>query len=232
MNTEKGTYDKWHQEHVKDDDTSTPWHNFARESAESLNLTDSTILEIGCGRGGFAVELLRKHPRIRRLIASDYSESAVEIAARRLNVHEAAKVVKEDIQNLSFANRTFDVIISCETIEHVPSAGKALEELHRVLKPGGYLILTCPNYFNFFGIWCLYRKLIGKPFTEGGQPYVRYVLFPFIYYKLKRLGFEVLHFHSSELILPARRPKTFYGHGTSAPFRFFGYRTYYLLRKK
>lgn len=225
-------YNQWHLSHEMDDDISTPWHNFAMETAANLTLSGSTVLEIGCGRGGFANALLTRFPGATKYFACDYSESALEIARRRLSVHANAEVFREDIQNLSFNSGSIDLAISCETIEHVPDAYKALENLHRVLKPGGHLILTCPNYFNFFGIWCLYRKLIGKPFTEGGQPYVRYILFPFIYYKLKRLGFEVLHFHSSELILPARRPKTFYGHGTSAPFRFFGYRTYYLLRKK
>ena len=91
----------------------------------------------------------------------------------------------EDIQRLSFDNESFDTIISCETIEHVPIP-KALSEIYRVLKPGGRFFLTCPNYFNLFGLWCVYRKIIGKPYTEGGQPYVNYILAPLIYGKLKR----------------------------------------------
>jgi SAM-dependent methyltransferase len=190
-----------------------------------------TVLEIGCGRGGFSDYLIRQYPQIGKLYASDYSESALQIGRRRSG--GLAKIVwqQEDVQNLSFGDQTFNTIVSCETIEHVPHPLRALAEMYRVLKPGGRVILTCPNYFNLFGIWCLYRKLIGKPYTEGGQPYVNYLLIPSIYGKIKMLGFTIEHFHSSELVLPARVPKTFYQAETPVWVRFFGSRTFYVLRK-
>ena len=132
---------------------------------------------------------------------------------------------------MSFKDDSFDVVISCETIEHIPHPKKALEELYRVLRPGGKFILTCPNYFNLFGIWCLYRKIIGKPYTEGGQPYVNYILLPQIYGKLKKLGFKIEHFQASELVLPARVPKTFYGKKIPGNLKYFGSRTYYVMSK-
>ncbi len=232
MDSRDKGYNTWHVSHVDDNDISTPWHNFVKKALEPADLENKVTLEIGCGRGGFSNYLLKNYPALGKLYACDYSKAALEIGQSKMELTNKLVWQQEDIQKLSFRNDTFDTIISCETIEHVPSPLVALEELYRVLKPNGKFILTCPNYFNFFGIWCLYRSMINKPYTEGGQPYVNYILLPNIYSKLKRLGFKFLHFHSSELVLPARVPKTFYPLETPEILKYFGNRTFYVLVKK
>ncbi|MEJ1239011.1 class I SAM-dependent methyltransferase [Chryseolinea sp. T2] len=229
---EKATnYDSWHGAHVADNDIDTPWHNFAKAQVQKLAVNNSVILEIGCGRGGFSNFIVNKYPDIKQLFACDYSPTAIEIG--RANAPKTGKITwqQEDIQKLSFSEQTFDVIISCETIEHVPHPLLALKEMHRVLKTGGTLILTCPNYFNLFGIWCLYRKVIRKPYTEGGQPYVNYIQLPSIFARLKSLGFEFELFKSSELVLPARVPKTYFRNEVPGLWKYFGSRTFYRLKK-
>jgi SAM-dependent methyltransferase len=54
----------------------------------------------------------------------------------------------EDIQTLSFANSSFDLLVSLDVLEHVPSPDVALEEFFRVLKPGGTAVLTFPFSFD------------------------------------------------------------------------------------
>jgi len=54
-----------------------------------------------------------------------------------------------DTQWLSFADDSFDVIICHQVLEHVPNADQAVREIHRVLKPGGRVIVTVPFYFPF-----------------------------------------------------------------------------------
>ena len=225
-------YDSWHQSHVGDNDLETIWHSFVKNELQEADINDKVVLEIGCGRGGFSYYLVRQYPGIRELFSCDYSETALEIG--RTKYRELSKITwqKEDIQRLTFRDASFDTVISCETIEHLLHPGKALEEIYRVLKPGGRFILTCPNYFNLFGVWCLYRKLIGKPYTEGGQPFVNYLLIPLTYGKLKTLGFRVEHFHSSEFVVPGRIPKTFYPAKTPSWLACFGSRTFYTLSKK
>ncbi|MGH8631898.1 MAG: class I SAM-dependent methyltransferase [Burkholderiales bacterium] len=53
-------------------------------------------------------------------------------------------LINEDLQALTFADRCFDLAIQSETIEHVHDYRTALAELHRVLKPGGWLVYTVP----------------------------------------------------------------------------------------
>lgn len=54
------------------------------------------------------------------------------------------KVPSEDLANLSYADSTFDYVITSETLEHVPDVDLALQEIRRTLKPGGAHIFTVP----------------------------------------------------------------------------------------
>lgn len=53
-------------------------------------------------------------------------------------------MVKMDITNITFPDDTFDVILCNHVLEHVPDDAKAMSELYRVLKPGGWAILQTP----------------------------------------------------------------------------------------
>ena len=64
-----------------------------------------------------------------------------------------------DIQHIAHPDASFDTVISCETIEHVPDAALAVRELSRVLTPGGRLFLTTPNYLGATGLYGGYLRL-------------------------------------------------------------------------
>jgi SAM-dependent methyltransferase len=52
----------------------------------------------------------------------------------------------EDVQRLSYADASFDVVTHTEVLEHVPDDARAFAELHRVLRPGGTMLFTVPLY--------------------------------------------------------------------------------------
>lgn len=56
--------------------------------------------------------------------------------------------VKADICNLPFADNCFDVILCNHVLEHIPNDTKALKELYRVLKPGGWGVFQVPQDLN------------------------------------------------------------------------------------
>jgi SAM-dependent methyltransferase len=53
-------------------------------------------------------------------------------------------IPSEDLMKLSYADCTFDLVITSETLEHVPDVDVALKEIHRILKPGGMHVFTTP----------------------------------------------------------------------------------------
>src|SRR5262249_27760351 len=81
-----------------------------------------------------------------------------------------------------------DTVISCETIEHVPDPSRAVAELAQVLKPGGRLFLTTPNYFGPFGLYRAYLRLRRRRFTEVGQPINQLTLLPRTLRWIRRAG--------------------------------------------
>jgi SAM-dependent methyltransferase len=50
----------------------------------------------------------------------------------------------EDLMNLTFADATFDLVLTSETLEHVPDVPRALAEIRRILRPGGQHVFTVP----------------------------------------------------------------------------------------
>jgi SAM-dependent methyltransferase len=102
------------------------------------------ILDIGCANGAILKPFKNQH----ELHGVDISEVLVKLACAN---GFAAKV--HDLEgSLPYADGTFDVVFSGETIEHQLDTDWLLLEINRVLKPGGQLILTFPNIRTPLGI--------------------------------------------------------------------------------
>ncbi|MDF1527115.1 MAG: class I SAM-dependent methyltransferase [bacterium] len=83
----------------------------------------------------------------------------------------SSRVLQGDAQVLPFIENSFDLIICSEVIEHLPHRELFLSEAHRVLKKGGILILTTPNWMSWYGLARrLAEALTARPITAAGQP--------------------------------------------------------------
>lgn len=181
------SYDAWHSAQADEEDeptATTPWHEMAK-----LRLGDvrgKRVLEIGCGRGAFARWLQEQGADV---TAADFSPAAVELAARLLGPETPALVA--DVQQLPFPDEHFDVVVSLETLEHVPDPAAGLAELVRVTRHGGRLVVTTPNYLNLLGLYRIALRLAGRRFTEGGQPINQPLILAGRVLRLRRLGCRV-----------------------------------------
>jgi len=96
-----------------------------------------TVLELGCGTGSMWAgkgELIRK---CGRLILSDFSEGMLTKTRATLRDYEGITFQTIDIQNIPYEDDTFDIVIANMMLYHVPDLKRGLNEVRRVLKPGG-----------------------------------------------------------------------------------------------
>jgi SAM-dependent methyltransferase len=98
-------------------------------------------LDAGCGLGYGAAMLADAGAR--SVAAVDVGEAVVEAA--RARVPEGVTCHVGDIRELAFDDDAFELIVCFEVIEHVDEQDRALDELRRVLAPGGLLAISSPN---------------------------------------------------------------------------------------
>lgn len=74
----RDAYDTWHRRHEVDAEADSPWHQMIKARLDpDRDITDRRILEIGCGRGGFACWLARQPAGPAEVVAADFSSAAV-----------------------------------------------------------------------------------------------------------------------------------------------------------
>lgn len=101
------------------------------------------ILEVGAGFGTFCEEV-RSTGTFKEVIAVEPTPDLAETCRRRgLVVHESP------IELLDIPEESVDVIAAFETLEHLYSPREFLQSCHRFLRPGGIIVLSCPNFHGF-----------------------------------------------------------------------------------
>jgi ubiquinone/menaquinone biosynthesis C-methylase UbiE len=203
-------YDTWHQRifdsEPEHEDADSPWYQLVREKIGSVQ--GLRVLEVACGRGGFVRELARAGAQV---TGCDFSMSALAVAQAgigRLNGGARADLIQGDAQALPFGSESFDLIVSCETIEHVPNVRSALREMWRVARRGAKLFLTTPNYANLMGLYDLYSR-VRHPNRRDDQPFDRRQWIPQIRNFVSAAGWKIIYSDGTvhQLpIFPGRNP--------------------------
>jgi 2-polyprenyl-3-methyl-5-hydroxy-6-metoxy-1,4-benzoquinol methylase len=191
-------YDRWHSDHGSG---AGPWYELLHVPL-LRHLKEATVLEIGCGAGGFADWMAAQGAE--SVVGQDLSPLVIGRATEQFSRTNLAFSVG-DIQDIKFDDDRFDVVVSCETIEHVPAPAEAVRELARVLRPGGSLLLTTPNYMSLSGLHRLYSRARGRDWTEGGQPLVNWTLLPRTLVWLRRAGLSPQCIDGSGWYVPVPR---------------------------
>ena len=95
-------------------------------------------------QGASVYELTAASPIYRRFQKHPGYQSGAYMSDRPFGVEIRPRVWNQDVQHLTFPDRSFDVVISSETMEHVRKPWIGFAEIHRVLKPGGVHCFTIP----------------------------------------------------------------------------------------
>lgn len=111
-----------------------------------------SILDAGCGNGRYSIYLKKTAPPDARIAAFDLSVNMLARARKRVGADRAG-FAAADVTRLPFADRCFDAAVCGWVLEHLPDPRPALREFHRVLVPGGKLLLMCTED-TITGAWC------------------------------------------------------------------------------
>jgi len=123
-------------------------HNFLLFLSKNKNVNNWQVLDFGSGLG-CNLDNLKKFTR--KIVACDISKKALSISKQKHGSKNISYILFNGVK-LPFKNKTFDLIIVTEVFEHIPNYKEIIEEIRRVIKNRGFLIISTPNYFNLTGI--------------------------------------------------------------------------------
>ncbi|GCF11166.1 bifunctional 2-polyprenyl-6-hydroxyphenol methylase/3-demethylubiquinol 3-O-methyltransferase UbiG [Dictyobacter arantiisoli] len=110
---------------------------------ESQTIREKTVLDVGCGGGLLAEEFARLPCHVTGI---DPAEESLETARRHAQL--SGLIINYEVgvgEHIPFDDASFDVVVCCDVLEHVNSVEPVIQEIARVLKPGGYFFYDTIN---------------------------------------------------------------------------------------
>ncbi len=124
-------------ERVEEHRYRTEWHIPAAAGFEQTR--GLQVLEIGCGLGTDGAQFAKAGAFYTGV---DLTEASIELARRRFELFDLPGTFRTaDAEGLDFPDNTFDIVYSHGVLHHTPDTVRAVQEVHRVLKPGGRAIV-------------------------------------------------------------------------------------------
>lgn len=123
------------------------------------------ILDIATGTGDFAL-LLAKRIKPQHIVGADISEGMIAVGREKVKEEGLQNVISfqhEDCMQLSFPDGSFDAVTSSYGVRNFQNLDKGLQEMQRVLRPGGHLLiveLTPPPSFPMKQLFWLYAHVV------------------------------------------------------------------------
>ena len=156
-------------------------------------------LEIGCGNGN-GTRIIDKLFKPKKIVAIDLDKRMIEIAKRKKKNKNTIYEIM-DTTKLNFPDNYFDAIFVFNVIHHIPNWKDSLNEIKRVLKPNGELLLEELSIETFTGgFGYVLRKLLKHPYQQmySVQEFTDYI---------NEIGFQI---NISKYSNPLRMLKTIF----------------------
>ena len=126
---------------------------------------DKELLEIGCGNG-IGTQFIQEFFYPSEFIATEFDQRLVDVARIK---NRGSKVMVEagDATNLRFVDNEFDAVIGLSVIHHIPNWKDCIDELYRVIKPNGLLIIKELSIETFQSpLGMVARQVVSHPYES------------------------------------------------------------------
>ncbi len=146
--------------------------------ADFKSFESKKVLEIGVGLGADQQKIVESGAISWGI---DLTPRAINHTKRRLELNNLISNLQvSDAENLPFENDFFDIVYSWGVLHHSPDTPKAISELYKVLKPGGYAKIMVYHKKSIVGImlWIRYGLLQLKPFITFKELYDKHLESP------------------------------------------------------
>jgi 2-polyprenyl-3-methyl-5-hydroxy-6-metoxy-1,4-benzoquinol methylase len=159
------------------------------------------VLDLGCGKGRHSFEAMKRGAQV---VALDLDQKSLrEVAAMGAAIREeggapveaALQSVRADALALPFASQSFDVVIASEVLEHIPKDTTAMNEIARVLAPGGTIVVSVPRRWPEKVCW-----MLSEEYHAGDGGHVRIYSANELRTKLGTAGLQELHRHHAHAL--------------------------------
>jgi ubiquinone biosynthesis O-methyltransferase len=143
---EANSYDSWYESkmgsYVDKVETDLAFSMFRVEKG-------MTILDVGCGTGNFSIKLARMGCKV---IGIDISDEMLEIAKKKSEEQNLdIEFYNMDVYDLKFKDETFDAAFSMAAFEFIKEPQRGIDEIFRVVKKGGHILVGTINKDSKWG---------------------------------------------------------------------------------
>jgi ubiquinone/menaquinone biosynthesis C-methylase UbiE len=154
--------------HVKYGTASVAWFPWLATQVDWR--PGSHVLEVGCGAGWMWAEAAARLPGELDLTLTDLSSGMVTEAVERvgsLGRYRQTSGRVADVQELPFRPRSFDVVVAIYVLHHVPDPRRAINEMARVLRPGGVALVACVGDGHLAELHQIRQAVFGEPWADA-----------------------------------------------------------------
>lgn len=124
----------------------------------------NVVADVGCANGFLSKPLL---PHVEKVYCIDLDKNMLDMAKKNVNSPKA-EYIHSDAENIDLPDNSVDVAFATHLLEHIPSPRKGIQELCRITKPDGSIILNLPNERAVLFLKSMMKKL-HLTFLLGGE---------------------------------------------------------------
>jgi 2-polyprenyl-3-methyl-5-hydroxy-6-metoxy-1,4-benzoquinol methylase len=174
---------------------------------EAANERPGRALEVGFGAGIYLPSLAEAFSEV---VATDLDQAHIDHAGAIVAKYPTLRLTRDDVVDSKLPEHSFNLVLCSEVIEHIPNSESVLAAMHRLLEPGGILVLSTPQRWSLMeitakvaflpGVVNVVRRIYGEAVFD--MEHINSMTASEVERQLNRAGFRIRERHKSGMYIP------------------------------